>query len=182
LAAAHRRELAVSLFQNSLALIDQYVATYGVVVLFAMIYFESLGAPVPGESGLIAAAFLAARGDFPIEHMVLAVWAGAVLGDSTGYVIGRLGGRRLLHRFGPRVGLSHDRLAKFEDLFRRKGVYVVLIARFVSILRQLNGVIAGSLAMPWPRFFAANAIGAALWTAVWGLGPYLFGDYFRTLI
>lgn len=179
---AASREPDVSFFHDSLAFIDHAVAHYGVIVLFVIIYFEALGAPLPGESGLIAASVLAARGDISIVHMLLAVWAGAVLGDSTGYLIGRLGGRRLLVRFGPKIGLSAERLATFEDKFRRKGVYIVAVARFISVLRQLNGLIAGSLEMPWLRFLAANAIGAALWTAVWGLGPYLFGDFYRKLM
>ena len=51
-------------------------------------------------------------------------------------------------------------------------------ARFVVLLRQLNGLIAGSMAMPWPRFFVANALGGAAWAALWVLGPYYFADLF----
>jgi membrane protein DedA with SNARE-associated domain len=53
---------------------------------------------------------------------------------------------------------------------------IVATARFVVVLRQLNGVVAGSVAMPWPRFLLANALGAALWTTAWGGGSYLFAD------
>ena len=92
--------------------------------------------------------------------------------------IGRLGGRPILIRFGSHVGLTPERLAKFEAQFRRYGALVVVVARFVVVLRQVNGLIAGSLAMPWPRFVAANAVGALLWSAVWTLGPYFFTELF----
>ena len=163
---------------EGLSIIEPFVKHYGLWALFIIVYFESLGAPLPGESALVGASVLAIRGDLPIAGLFFAVWAGAVLGDSTGYLIGRVGGRRLLHRFGWLVKLTPERLAAFEDMFARKGAYIVLGARFVVVLRQLNGLIAGSMNMPWPKFLIANAIGGAAWVAVWGLGPYFFGDLF----
>ncbi|MPZ37519.1 MAG: DedA family protein [Rhizobiales bacterium] len=159
-------------------LIEPYIIAYGAMALFVIIYLESFGVPMPGESAVIAASVLATRGDLSIAHVMVAVFVGAVLGDSTGYLIGRYGGRTILERFGPRVGLTAQRLAQMQALFRAKGPFIVATARFVAILRQLNGVVAGTLAMPWLHFVAANAIGAALWTAVWTLGPYFFTDWF----
>src|SRR5262245_1897325 len=166
------------LFHEALALIEPYITAYGAVALFVIVWMESFGAPAPGESAVVAASVLAARGDLPIAHVMLAVFLGAILGDSTGYLIGHFGGRRLLVRFGPLVGLTPERFEKAETLFRAKGAYLVVVARFMVVLRQLNGVIAGALAMPWPRFLAANAVGAALWTLTWTLGPYLLTDLF----
>ncbi len=166
-------------FQDLLPLIEKYVAAYGVLVIFIVVYFESFGAPLPGETGVIAAGLLAARGDLSIAAVFLAVFSGAVLGDSTGYLIGRFGGRRLLERFGPYVKLTPDRLEALEARFADKGFYLVMIARFLILLRQLNGLIAGSMEMPWHRFIVAQMIGAALWTSVYALGPYFFADLFR---
>lgn len=161
--------------------IEPYIAAYGVAVLFIVVYLESFGAPLPGETGVVAAGLLAAHGDLPIVPLFIAVFAGAVLGDSTGYAIGRFGGRPLLHRFGPLVKLTPELLASLETRFRKKGVPLVMIARFLPLLRQLNGLIAGAMAMPWLWFLAANAIGAMAWTAAWALGPYFFADLFRSL-
>jgi membrane protein DedA with SNARE-associated domain len=71
------------------------------------------------------------------------------------------------------VKLTPERLDKFEKMFESKGIYVVATARFVVLLRQLNGIVAGSMKMNPMHFLAANVIGAAGWTLVWGLGPYL---------
>ena len=56
---------------------------------------------------------------------------------------------------------------------------MVLGARFVVVLRQLNGLVAGSVGMPWHHFVVANTIGAVLWAGLWTLGPYYFADAFR---
>jgi membrane protein DedA with SNARE-associated domain len=152
-----------------------YVTAYGVWALFVVLYLESLGAPLPGESALVASAFLASTGELLLTHVLLAGFIGAVAGDSTGYIIGRAGGRPLLIKFGPKMGLNAERFERVERLFQRKGVWVVLTARFVVLLRQLNGLVAGSMRMHFPRFLMANAAGAALWVNIWVFIGYTFG-------
>ncbi|AZY48257.1 DedA family protein [Bordetella avium] len=156
--------------------------TYGAWLLFACLYLESMGAPVPGESAVVASSLLALHGEMSFPGMLIAVFLGAVLGDCTGYAIGRFGGRRLLLRYGHFVKITPERLASLEAQFRKRGVYVVMGARFVVVLRQLNGLIAGSAGMPFHRFLAANIVGALAWTAVWGAGPYLVADVFQPLL
>jgi membrane protein DedA with SNARE-associated domain len=156
---------------------EVYLQQYGLVTLGVIIYFESLGAPLPGESALVSASLLASRQDFAIADVCLVVWIAAVLGDFTGYLIGQFGGRPILERYGWIVKLTPERLLRFEEIFRVRGPIIVVTARFFVILRQLNGLIAGSMKMPWLRFLLANMVGAALWVAVWGLGPYFFGDF-----
>ncbi|MDB5376951.1 MAG: DedA family protein [Rubritepida sp.] len=162
----------------SAAHIEAYLAAYGLFAIFGLIYLESLGLPVPGESALIGASVLAIHGEFSVFSLLAVVWAAAVLGDSTGYLIGRVGGRPLLRRYGWLVRLTPERLARLKELFRRRGALIIVGARFVVLLRQLNGLVAGSMGMPWPHFVAANALGGALWAAAWTLGPYYLGGFF----
>jgi membrane protein DedA with SNARE-associated domain len=164
--------------EHALSLLEPWLAAYGAFALFAVIYLECFGLPLPGESALIAASVLAIRGDLSIVAVVAAAWSGAVLGDTTGYVIGRLGGRPLLMRFGPRIGLTAERFARVADQVRRYSFMTVMLARFVVVVRQLNGLVAGTLSMPLTRFVPANVLGAGLWAGTWGLGPYLFGSWF----
>lgn len=168
--------------------IETYLASYGALALFFIIYIESFGAPVPGESALIASSLLALHGSLSLPAVLLACFAGAVLGDCTGYMIGRFGGRKLLERFGSWIKLTPDRLQYLETEFQKRGIYMVASARFVVILRQLNGIIAGSMHMRFSHFLGANIVGGIAWVAVWGAGPYLFGGtlapvaaYFKSL-
>ena len=172
----------MSFLQQGLAWIEPAIVTYGVLALLAILYFESFGVPLPGESALIAASLLAVRGDLDIGHVFLAAWVGAVLGDSTGYLIGRFGGRPFLSRFGPWVKLTPERLSKLETVVKTRGFFMVLTARFVVVLRQLNGLIAGMAGMPWHHFVVANALGAMLWAGLWSFGPYFFSETFRRLM
>jgi membrane protein DedA with SNARE-associated domain len=85
-----------------------------------------------------------------------------------GYLIGRYGGRRLLLKC--RINERH--LVRVEGIFARYGGGVVAAARFFDGLRQLNGLVAGTLEMPWREFLAYNALGATLWVSIWGMGAY----------
>ena len=140
---------------------------------------EDFGVPAPGETALIAASIAAAQGKLSIWLVVLAAFVGAVVGDNIGYAIGRLGGRRLVVRVGGRVGLSTERLEHAEGFFKRYGDAVVAGARFVEVLRQLNGIVAGTLGMHWATFLAYNALGAALWVGAWGAAGYFAGEHLR---
>jgi membrane protein DedA with SNARE-associated domain len=162
--------------------ISQMITTYGPWAIFTLVLIEDFGVPVPGETALITAAVLASQGKVPIEWLLPAAWLGAVLGDNIGYAIGRYAGRRVVLRFGGRVGITEARLSWVERFFARYGGAIVIVARFFVGLRQLNGIVAGISRMAAPTFMLCNAFGAALWVMVWGFGIYWFGGHFPLLL
>ncbi|QID16411.1 DedA family protein [Nitrogeniibacter mangrovi] len=136
-------------------------------VVTLVIALEALGAPLPGETLMIAlGTSLAARHE-SLVPVFFALWVGAVAGDNIGYLIGRRFGRNAVLHHGTRFGLTEARLQRAEAAFARYGVALVLVARFFVLLRQLNGVLAGTLALPWWRFVLANTLGGALWVGLW---------------
>jgi len=159
-----------------LATVHPYIAQYGYGALFGVLFAESFGLPLPGETFLVAASFLAAQGQLDIWLVGLTAWTAAVLGDNMGYAIGRFGGHRLLVRHGARVGITAARLKQAERFFAHYGPEVVIIARFFPLLRQLNGIVAGSAEMDWRRFAFYNALGGLLWVGAWSTGVYYFGQ------
>lgn len=162
-------------FEHLLGLLEPWVREYGVAAVFLILMLESFGMPLPGESLLIVASILAARGDVSFVALFFAAWAGAVVGDSIGYLIGRKLGGTLLRHYGGKVGLTTERLSKVEAAFARWGPLAVAFARFFNVLRQLNGVVAGSLKMPWPKFLFFNALGGAAWVLTWTIVGYYVG-------
>jgi membrane protein DedA with SNARE-associated domain len=151
------------------------IERYGVVAVFLLVMLEDFGLPTPGETALIAASVAAAAGKLNIWAVVVAAIAGAVVGDNIGYAIGHFGGRKLITRFGGRFGLTEERYAHAEEAFCRRGDVIVVGARFVELLRQLNGIIAGTMGMNWAKFLAFNSLGAVLWVGVWSSVGYFAG-------
>lgn len=159
----------------SFAEVETALHAWGLPVIFADLFLESLGVPLPGETLLLAAGVLVARGEMGLVPLWLTAFAAAVLGDNAGYLIGRRLGRPAVLRWGRRVGLTEARLARVEAVIHRHGFWIVAGARFVAVLRQLNGIAAGTAGMAWGRFVLANTLGAALWVTVWLVGARALG-------
>lgn len=155
--------------------LEPLVRQFGLPGLFADVFLEALGLPLPGETLIIVASGLAGLGQLNIYAVALTVFAAAVAGDNVGYLIGRKLGRPLIVRHGSRFGVTQERLAKVEDLIQRRGPLLVASARFFVVLRQLNGIAAGTAGMHWLKFLVANAVGAALWVGFWTTLAYHFG-------
>jgi len=153
------------------------VSRFGYLGVSGIVFIESFGVPAPGETSIIAGSVLAGSGRLNIFVVALVAFLAAVGGDSIGYLIGRTGGRSLLLRFGRYVGLNERRLARVEKFMARRGAVMVVVARFIEGLRQLNGVVAGVTRMPFLKFLICNAIGAALWVGVWSSAGYFAGNH-----
>jgi membrane protein DedA with SNARE-associated domain len=157
------------------------LTSYGYLAVFGFLFVESFGAPVPGQTMLMAAGVFAGAGRLNVVGVAILGFLAAVAGDNIGYLIGHLGGRRLVLRFGRYIFLTEKRLNKAEDFFRRHGGKIVIVARFIDGLRQLNGIVAGIAGMPWRRFLACNALGAAAWVGVWTSVGYLAGGHLTAI-
>jgi membrane protein DedA with SNARE-associated domain len=150
---------------------------WGYLAVAGFIGVESFGIPAPGQTIMVAAAIYAGAGRLNVFAVAAIAFVAAVLGDNVGYWIGARGGRRLVHRWGKYAFITPERLDKAEKFFARRGNRIVVVARFIDGLRQLNGVIAGITAMPWRTFLIYNAIGAALWVGWWTAIAYLLGTH-----
>jgi membrane protein DedA with SNARE-associated domain len=155
--------------------VEHLVADYGLFLLFVLVGMESAGVPLPGETALVAAAVLASRGDFDIWAVIAVAAAAAIVGDNTGYWLGRIGGRRLLERWS-RLGRWSERvLPASERFFKRHGAKTIFLARFFAVLRVTAAWLAGISRMPWWRFLAWNAAGGIAWAVLVGLVAYYVG-------
>jgi membrane protein DedA with SNARE-associated domain len=156
--------------------IAHLVHDYGLVVVAVVIGLESLGLPFPGETVLILAGIYSGTGhDLNIVSVITTAATSAVAGQIIGFVIGREFGYRLLLRFGPYVRITESRIKLGEYLFLRHGTKIIVVARFVPLLRSLAGILAGANRMPWPQFLLSNIVGAFAWAGVFGFAAYMLG-------
>ncbi|MEU5420946.1 DedA family protein [Streptomyces sp. NPDC001407] len=150
--------------------IQEWLETVPAVAVYLMvggvIGLESLGIPLPGEIVLVSATLMAATQDH-INPYVLGVCAvaGAIVGDSIGYLIGRKGGQPLLdwlgRKFPKHFGPKH--VATAERSFKKWGMWAVFVGRFIALLRIFAGPLAGVLKMPYWKFLIANVLGGIAW-------------------
>ena len=154
---------------------------FGYLAVIGLVLIEDFGVPVPGETVLILAAVYAGTGRFNVALVALLGFCGAIVGDNIGFAIGHFGGRPLTERYGRYVFVTPSRLDRATAFVERHGGKIIVVARFVEGLRQLNGIIAGTAGMHWARFLVFNAIGAALWVAVWTSIGYFSGSHINSI-
>jgi membrane protein DedA with SNARE-associated domain len=155
---------------------------WGYLAVAGVIGVESFGVPAPGQTIMVAAAIYAGAGRLNVVAVGAIAFIAAVLGDNVGYWIGVRGGRSVVHRYGKYIFITPERLERAEKFFARRGNRIVVVARFIDGLRQLNGVIAGITAMPWRTFLIYNAIGAAFWVGWWTTISYLLGTHIVEIV
>ncbi len=149
----------------------------------AVLLLENAGIPVPGETVLLFASFLAYdEGELRLPYLILLGIAACTLGDNLGYLLGHRGGRRLLERYQHIFRIRDRTIRRGERLFARYGNVTIFFARFVFGMRIIAGPLAGVLRMPWRQFVIFNFLGASLWVTIVSLVGYFFGSEWDTLV
>ncbi|MEU2632716.1 DedA family protein, partial [Kitasatospora sp. NPDC007106] len=143
-------------------------------VVAALVFAEDalfFGFVIPGETAAVLGGVLAHQGKVSLGLMILVVVGAAILGDSVGYEVGHRAGPAIL---GTRPMRRHgERIAKAQDLIRRRGPAAVFFGRFVAFFRAMMPALAGISHMPYRRFLLFNALGGL----AWGVGFTLLGYF-----
>lgn len=156
---------------------------YGYWTVFFALLLENAGVPVPGETVLLFASFLAFdEQELKLRYIILVGIAAATLGDNIGYWIGRKGGRPLLDRYAHLFRIPVTVIQKGEALFAKRGPLAIFFARFVFGMRIIAGPVAGVLKMDWRKFTIFNFLGAAVWVTVISVIGYKFGEEWEDLV
>jgi membrane-associated protein len=149
-------------------------------VVAALVFAEAalfFGFVFPGETAIVVAGVLASQHRVSLPVLLIVIAAAAIVGDSTGYEIGRRFGDRLLDTRALRK--HRTKLGPAHDLLRRRGALAVFIGRFTALLRAIMPALAGSARMPYGRFLVFNALGGISWGVGFTVGGYLAGTAFE---
>ncbi|MFZ0888789.1 MAG: DedA family protein [Candidatus Binataceae bacterium] len=162
--------------------VDKLIVAWGYLGIFICVFVGNLGVPVPEESVVLAAGFLAGQGILDIKFVYLVVVLSAIAGDSSGYLIGRTGGQRLLERLSRRFRFIRRRNERFKTFFNAHGTKAVFMARFITGLRFMAGPMAGAAGMRFAQFLRWNVMGALAWCSIMVAGGYLVGNELYRII
>lgn len=165
------------------AFLQGHFTSHGYWTLAITLLLENAGIPVPGETVLLFASFLAhEHEELSLALIIVVATLACTAGDNLGYWIGRYGGRRLLERHQRFFHISDRTLARGEKLFQQYGVVTILFARFVFGMRVIAGPLAGVLSMSWRKFALYNFLGAACWVTTIASAGYLAGRHWDRLM
>jgi membrane-associated protein len=159
--------------------VETLVRVGGLTAMTIIVFAETglmVGFFLPGDSLLVTAGVVAARGNLSIWSLNALLVAAAILGDTVGYWIGRRAGLALFTR--PKSLLFNPRhLRRAHDFYEKHGGKTIILARFMPIVRTFAPVVAGMAGMNYRRFVSFNVIGGFLWVLSMTLIGYFLGQF-----
>jgi len=157
--------------------VPELIRMVGLVGLVFIVFAETglmVGFFLPGDSLLVTAGLFAARGDLDITLLIPSLLAAAIVGNATGYYIGRRAGRALYNRPNS-FFFRRQHLMRTHEFYERHGGKTIVLAQFMPIVRTFAPVVAGAAEMPYRRFGTFNVVGAILWITSMSLTGYYLG-------
>jgi membrane protein DedA with SNARE-associated domain len=154
----------------------QFLVRHGYAIVFAFVFAEQIGLPLPAIPILLAMGALAGAGQLSYAAALLVAVLASLLSDLIWYQLGRRRGSSILNLLC-RISLEPDScVRRTEDVFARHGAGALLYAKFVPGLNTAAPPLAGLFRMRLSRFLGYGALGAVFWAGGFsGLG-YLFSN------
>ena len=153
---------------------------YGYLAVFLAVLFNNIGIPLPGDTFLLGAGFLAADEMFSPRILVILGSSACFLGGTLGYAAGRMLGRKiLLHSRW--YTLNPERIGKVENFFKKYGARAVFFSRFVALAHPLTGLLAGMGKTPFRPFLFYNFLGSVAYALTYTWLGYFFGASWEIL-
>lgn len=171
------------------AFIDSVLGIFGqmwYLGIFIMMTIESSFIPFPSEVAMIPAGALIQRGEMTFFMALLAGTAGAWLGATINYILGRYLGwpvvKTLIHKYGKYIFLNESHYLQAEKFFQEKWAITTFVGRFIPAVRQLISIPAGAFRMNFAVFSLWTILGAWLWNVILLLIGYFFSDNQETIL
>jgi membrane protein DedA with SNARE-associated domain len=155
---------------------SEQLSVWGYWGIFAFVFLGNLGLPMPEETVLLVAGFLAGRAELDLKTVYVVGFCSAVAGDCCGFLFGRTGGQRLFERLAERFKFVRRRYDRLQAFFQAHGAKAVFMARFITGARFMAGPMAGAAGMKFWRFLGWNMLGALVWCSLVITVGYLVGD------
>ncbi len=160
--------------------LESLISTVSYIGIFGIVFAETgllLGFFLPGDSLLIAAGLMAAKGDLSLALIIFIVTIAAIIGNIVGYFIGQKVGPMIFKREKSRF-FHPEHVEKTHAFFEKHGPKTIILARFIPIVRTFVATFAGVSKMNFKTFFVYSIIGGILW----GVGLPLAAFYLGKLI
>jgi membrane protein DedA with SNARE-associated domain/rhodanese-related sulfurtransferase len=154
----------------------QFVVRHGYMLVFAWVFVEQAGLPVPSAPLLLAAGALSGTHQMNLGMAIAFATIGAVASDSMWYELGRQKGVRVLQLLC-RISLEPDSCVRRSQVsFGHNGPRVLLVAKFIPGLNAMAAPLSGIIRMGWRRFLLFDILGALLWVSAFTMTGYTFSS------
>lgn len=164
------------MFESLALYLVNLVNNWGYFGIFALMALESSFFPFPSEVVMIPAGFLVFKGEMQALPAFLAGLGGSLAGAIFNYFLCYFFGRSLIEKYGKYVGISQEKMLKFEQFFEKYGEISTFNSRLLPGIRQYISLPAGLAKMNFFRFCVFTGLGAGIWVAILMILGYILGD------
>lgn len=151
---------------------------HGYALLFGIVFSETgllAGFFLPGDSLLFTVGVVAGAGGLDIVAINIVLIAAAIIGDATGYLLGRRAGKGVFNRPDSRF-FKQEHLIRTKEFYEEHGGKTIIYARFIPIIRTFAPFVAGVAEMNYSRFASFNIFGGIGWVVLMTSLGYMLGD------
>ena len=151
---------------------------HGYALLFGIVFSETgllAGFFLPGDSLLFTVGVVAGAGGLDIVAITIVLIAAAIIGDATGYLLGRRAGKGVFNRPDSRF-FKQEHLIRTKEFYEEHGGKTIIYARFIPIIRTFAPFVAGVAEMNYSRFASFNIFGGIGWVVLMTSLGYMLGD------
>lgn len=141
-----------------------------------------VGLPIPDETLLTFTGYLVYKGHLQLVPALLAVWCGSICGITISYMLGRVFGMALIHKYGRYLHITEERIGKAHQWFERMGRWALTFGYFIPGVRHFTAYAAGMSDLEPPVFAAFAYSGALLWATSFIALGYLLGEKWETML
>lgn len=166
----------VKMLHDIIDFIVSSVSSWGYAGIFVMMFLESSFFPFPSEVAMIPAGYLAHKGEMSLALAFISGTLGSLLGAIFNYYLCYFFGREIVLKYGKFVGITHEKMDKFEAFFNKHGEISTFNSRLIPGIRQYISLPAGLAKMNIFRFCLFTTLGAGIWCAVLLVVGYFLGS------
>ena len=167
------------------SLVVGYLLQFGPIFLFLALLLGIVGLPIPDETLLVSAGYLAAHHQINLPLTVLSAWLGSMIGITVSYLLGRLVGKWIIKHYGSTLNLTQANIARVQSWFSKIGKWSLTIGYFIPLFRHLVGFVAGGTKLDYRLFALFAYSGAIIWSSTFlAIGYYLhpfFNSFFHKI-
>ena len=168
--------LVVKMLHDIIDFIVSSVSSWGYAGIFVMMFLESSFFPFPSEVAMIPAGYLAHKGEMSLALAFISGTLGSLLGAIFNYYLCYFFGREIILKYGKFVGITHEKMDKFEAFFNKHGEISTFNSRLIPGIRQYISLPAGLAKMNIFRFCLFTTLGAGIWCAILLVVGYFLGS------
>lgn len=170
------------LIERIFFLLKDIISSFGYMGIGAGMLFESACIPIPSEMILPLAGFMAADGDINLWAANAAVAIGSLLGSTLAYLVGYLGGRPFIIKYGKYLFISEDHFYKADRTFRKHGAAAVFFGRLLPVIRTFISLPAGISRMDFGKFLLYSLTGMLPWNFMLIFLGFKLGANYETIV